>query len=208
VVDRETGSGTTARGTVVAPAVVERLACDAGVVALIEDEQGNVIDAGRKRRTVSTQLKRALAARDPQCRFPGCSNRAFLDAHHVVAWSDAGETNLDNLLRACTFHHDLLHDGYRCTIVDGTPVFSDRDGRPIAIVPERHRVVPIDRDVELHARRPCDAGRFSMPDVIGDLASAEADEHAAWLAQLSGGRLDDLVDEWQLATRDGDRLEA
>ena len=153
VVDRGTGSGKTAGGSIVAPAVVERLMCDAGVVDVVEDDHGNVIDVGRKHRTLSTKLKRALAARDPHCRFPGCSNRAFLDAHHVVPWSEDGETNLDNLVRTCTFHHDLLHDGYRCTFVGGAPVFADRDGRPISIVPERPRVTAIAREVDVRGDR-------------------------------------------------------
>ena len=37
-------------------------------------------------------------ARDPGCRFPGCGNRRFLDAHHIRHWARGGETRLDNLV--------------------------------------------------------------------------------------------------------------
>ena len=45
-------------------------------------------------------FRRALAARDRLCRFPGCQNRRC-DAHHVQHWADGGATALDNLVLLC-----------------------------------------------------------------------------------------------------------
>jgi hypothetical protein len=90
---------------------VRRLACDAETVVLVEDDAGQPLSVGRKTRTVSTAIKRALWARDGGCRFPGCGKRRFVDAHHIRHWSAGGETCLDNLLLLCTRHHQLVHEG-------------------------------------------------------------------------------------------------
>lgn len=90
---------------------VKRLLCDCSVVLVAEDADGNPLDVGRKQRTVSTQLKRALHARDRGCTFPGCSRTRYLDGHHVEHWINGGETNPGNMTLLCTHHHRLLHEG-------------------------------------------------------------------------------------------------
>jgi uncharacterized protein DUF222 len=62
---------------------VRRLACDASVVTLLEDAEGEPLNVGRKTRSIPPALRRALNARDRGCRFPGCSNTRYVDAHHV-----------------------------------------------------------------------------------------------------------------------------
>ncbi len=66
---------------------------------------------GRKQRTVTTALKRALWSRDRGCSFPGCHNTRYVDAHHIEHWANGGDTSLDNLTLLCTHHHTLLHEG-------------------------------------------------------------------------------------------------
>ena len=81
-----------------------RVACDAGLVELRHAADGEVLDVGRRTRTIPTALRRALQSRDrSQCQFPGCSSR-HCDAHHVVHWADGGETQLSNLVLVCRFH--------------------------------------------------------------------------------------------------------
>lgn len=50
---------------------VRRLACDASLVTVIENDQGEPLSVGRKTRTISPALRRALNARDRGCRYPG-----------------------------------------------------------------------------------------------------------------------------------------
>jgi len=88
-----------------------RLACDASVVALIEDENAEPLNVGRKTRTISAPLRRLLKARDKGCRFPGCANTRFIDAHHVEHWANGGETRPSNLVSLCSFHHHAVHEG-------------------------------------------------------------------------------------------------
>ncbi len=75
---------------------VRRIGCDSSIVTVIEDENGDPLNVGRKHRVVSPQLKRALSSRDKSCRYPSCSHKKWLDAHHVMHWADGGETSLAN----------------------------------------------------------------------------------------------------------------
>ena len=95
-----------------------RVACDASTVTMRHGSRGEILDVGRRTRTLSPALRRALAARDRQCRFPGCGNRRC-DAHHVEHWADGGRTALDNLVLLCRRHHRAVHEeGFRVTLDD------------------------------------------------------------------------------------------
>jgi hypothetical protein len=96
-----------------------RLACDAGVVEMRHDTEGEVLDVGRRRRTVPPAIRRALEYRDQGCRFPGCGCR-YTDAHHITHWANGGETKLDNLVLLCARHHRAVHEeGFRVELVVG-----------------------------------------------------------------------------------------
>lgn len=118
-----------------------RLACDAGIVEVEVNERGEPLSVGRRTRTIPAAIKRALLVRDKTCRFPGCSNRLFLDGHHIQHWADGGETKLDNLALICAFHHKSLHQhGYSIEVApDGALVFRDSFGEVIPATGERPR---------------------------------------------------------------------
>jgi len=109
--DGEGGRCELEEGPALAAEAVRRLACDAAVVEIEEDEHGTPLDIGRKTRTVPPALRRALQSRDRGCRFPGCTHTRYVDAHHVQHWADGGGTSLDNLLLLCRRHHRALHEG-------------------------------------------------------------------------------------------------
>ncbi len=73
-------------------------------------------------------MRRALKARDKNCRFPGCTHQHFIDGHHIKHWADDGETSLDNLVQLCRFHHRLVHEGgFACEKnQDGKVVFKNQ----------------------------------------------------------------------------------
>ena len=64
------------------------------------------------------------------------------DAHHVEHWADGGETNLDNLLLLCRFHHRALHEGGFRAVIDseGNSRFYTARGRPIVPAPRPPRL--------------------------------------------------------------------
>jgi hypothetical protein len=112
---------------------VKRLLCDCSLVTVLEDANGNPLNAGRKQRTVSTPLRRALHARDRGCTFPGCHRKRYVDGHHLKHWIDGGETARDNLTLLCTYHHRMLHEGGFSVVkeADETLRFVTADGRTI-----------------------------------------------------------------------------
>ena len=98
-------------GPSMAAETARRLACDASVVVLTENEDGEPLNVGRKTRTISAPLRRALNSRDKGCRFPGCANNRYMDAHHIDHWANGGETKPSNLVTLCRFHHRAVHEG-------------------------------------------------------------------------------------------------
>ena len=115
---------------------VRRLSCDSGLVRVIENEQGEPLDVGRKTRTIPPAIRRALNGRDGGCRFPGCTHRRYVDAHHVEHWADGGETKLSNLVTLCRWHHRLVHEGEILieTLSDGGWRFVHPDGRHFEVI--------------------------------------------------------------------------
>jgi Domain of unknown function (DUF222)/HNH endonuclease len=111
-----------------------RFACDSDIVGAVVDRHGDVLALGRTQRFVSRAQRRALMIRDQLCRFPGCARTRHLKAHHIVAWSRGGPTDLNNLILLCQAHHTAVHEGgmrierdsdpaggWRFLMPDGTP---------------------------------------------------------------------------------------
>ncbi|HTX29959.1 MAG TPA: DUF222 domain-containing protein [Solirubrobacteraceae bacterium] len=100
-------------GPAIAPETLRRLSCDGSIVRIIERD-GRPLSVGRRKRTISAPLRRALRSRDDGCRFPGCTHRRFLHAHHIQHWARGGPTDLENLVQLCSYHHRLVHEGGFC----------------------------------------------------------------------------------------------
>ena len=98
-------------GPALAAETARRLSCDASLVAIIENEQGEPLTVGRKTRTIPPAIRMALNSRDKGCPFPGCSFTRYVDGHHVKHWAHGGETSFSNLVTLCRFHHRLVHEG-------------------------------------------------------------------------------------------------
>ena len=137
--DRSAGCCEFEHGPSMAAETARRLSCDASVVALTESDDGDPLNVGRRTRTISASLRRALNARDRGCRFPGCANSRYLDAHHVEHWANGGETKPSNLVSLCRFHHHAVHEGgIRIEILDdGALRFVKPNGTAVdSIAPE------------------------------------------------------------------------
>jgi hypothetical protein len=139
-------------GPAVSAETARRLACDSSVVR-IDERDGAPLSVGRKTRSVPPSLRRALRARDGRCRFPGCENRRFVDAHHIEHWARGGDTAIDNLVLLCRRHHRLVHEGgYSVEVLsDGELEFRYPWGRPLPAVP---RPPPGDSGRLLDGNRP------------------------------------------------------
>jgi hypothetical protein len=117
-------------GPALALDTARRLACDATVVGIVEGDDGEPLDIGRKSRSIPPAIARALRARDGGCRYPGCDRTRYCEGHHIKHWANRGETKLKNLITLCGFHHRLVHEGgygLRRTD-DGVFIFTRPDG--------------------------------------------------------------------------------
>ena len=91
------------------PETVRRLLCDAGVSRIVTQGPSEILDVGRRTRTIPPAIRRALVVRDGGCTAPGCGRPSrWCDAHHIHHWADGGPTNLTLL---CRRHHRIAHEG-------------------------------------------------------------------------------------------------
>jgi hypothetical protein len=159
-------------GPAVAAETARRLACDASLVAFVEDAKGEPLNVGRKTRSIPPALQRALSARDKGCRFPGCTHKKYTDAHHIKHWAKGGETKMSNLVTLCRFHHRQVHEGQVVVQVldDGAIRFVQADGESF----------------EAESRM---GGDWRELQVVHDRAGILIDERTA-ATKWDGGRMD------------------
>jgi hypothetical protein len=124
-------------GPAISPAALRLIGCNATISTMVHDADGNVLAVGRRTRTPSPALRRAVRERDQyRCRFPGCESRR-VDLHHIRHWANGGPTARDNLLCLCRRHHKIVHDkGY---IITAGSQFHTRDGKLIPHSPSLPR---------------------------------------------------------------------
>ncbi|HEY2280428.1 MAG TPA: DUF222 domain-containing protein [Streptosporangiaceae bacterium] len=95
----------TEHGAMLTARQVLTLACRAEI-SVIRWKDGLPLSVGRRYRTETPALRRALAARDRGCRWPGCGLPAsWCTAHHIRPWKLGGATRLPNLVLLCFVHH-------------------------------------------------------------------------------------------------------
>jgi hypothetical protein len=66
----------------------------------------------RARRLHTTAQRQALSVACDTCAVAGCDRPfAWCEIHHANAWSRGGDTDLDNGIPLCGFHHNRAHEG-------------------------------------------------------------------------------------------------
>ena len=116
-----------ATGYPMSPSAVRHMLCDSEIIPAVLNGRSQVLDVGRSQRLFNKAIRQAITVRDRGCAFPGCDRPpAFCDAHHVKWWErDCGETNFDNGVLLCGYHHSEIHKNEWQIIMaaDGTPEF-------------------------------------------------------------------------------------
>jgi Domain of unknown function (DUF222)/HNH endonuclease len=88
---------------------LQAILCDAEAEVIARDGDGRYMDYGRRHRTAPPGLKRALLAKyNHMCGADSCDSRHRLQVHHLTPWSDGGQTNQDELVVLCWFHHQVV----------------------------------------------------------------------------------------------------
>ena len=171
-----------------------RVACDAGLVVLRHGADGEVLDVGRRTRTVPSALRRAVQSRDHgQCQFPGCDSRRC-DAHHIEHWAEGGATRLQNLISLCRFHHRAVHEqGFQVVAgdADGQFRFLRPDGDPLPAEPPvpRWEGAPLaPTDARLAAAGITIGPDTATPEWYGESLNLAAALDALWEAPATATR--------------------
>ncbi len=117
------GLATTAHGDLIPVIRILDLAGEAQTMSVQLDPRGGVMNYGRTKRIVPPEMRRAIAARDRGCTFPGCDRPpAWTEAHHFLGWLDGGETSIENCGLVCGFHHrEFQRRGWLSVMLDGLP---------------------------------------------------------------------------------------
>ena len=121
-----TGTAETSHGDLIAVREILNQAADTAVIPVVLSDTGGILAYGRARRLASCEQRRALAARDRGCSFPGLHPAAGLvPSPPVIAYADGGPTALDNLTLLCGYHHRHFEAlGWNCHINDGIPLWT------------------------------------------------------------------------------------
>ena len=139
------------------------LAGDAELIPLLFDRahSDRQLILGRTKRLANRAQRRALAARDGGCCFPGCDRPAsWAEVHHLIEWVPDGNTDLDNLCLLCPFHHrEFGRRGWQVEMTDGLPHWIpprwlDPDQRPRVNTAHHLPVIVFDPGGTLAAQRP------------------------------------------------------
>ncbi len=109
---KDTGRLPLLEGKPISVARARLLACEAGVIpSVFNYKTGEAIELGRALRLPNVALRRKLELEQPGgCAWTGCSLPvAWTEAHHITHWADGGDTNAENLILLCRFHHGRIH---------------------------------------------------------------------------------------------------
>jgi hypothetical protein len=88
---------------------LEAVLCNAVVEVTGRAEGGTPMRYGRTQRTAPPALARAVLYRDGlRCAADGCDSRYRLQIHHINSWAQGGETNPEDLIALCWFHHQVV----------------------------------------------------------------------------------------------------
>jgi hypothetical protein len=120
------------RAGLVDRATTARWVCEGDVqVTEVGHDDHDDLRLGRKIRLANRSQRRALRIRDGGCVFPGCSvDPSHCVAHHVRWWEWGGETDIDNLVLVCRFHHKAIHQrGFVMTREHGQVTVTRPDGQ-------------------------------------------------------------------------------
>ena len=111
-------------GGPVAPESLRMLCCDAAVVPVVMNGQGQPLDVGRATRTIPDGLRRAVAAEMADAHTPDMAARLLVRGPPPDAVGARRPDEISNLAMLCRVHHRQVHSTeWMVRIRDGLPEF-------------------------------------------------------------------------------------
>lgn len=197
--------GSRAQQTMLAPAVVRQLACDADIIPVVLGSDGEVLDIGRAVRLFTRGQRRALWHRDKCCTYPGCDAPAsWSQAHHLIHWADGGPSDLSYGALLCQAHHTLVHT--RRLIATVHP--PDADGRCVTwdLTPGSYDLALPGRLAAIRAARATQ--RATAEQRAAERVRLDTGPPERWMVEPSDDVLALWVDEWIAEREAFERLDA
>ncbi|WP_251857564.1 HNH endonuclease signature motif containing protein [Herbiconiux sp. L3-i23] len=110
---------------VVSAATARRAMQCANIIAVVLDGVEQPLRLGSTERFFTPGQRRAMAARDGGCVWPGCTAPPrWCDAAHIEPWSATKCTDIENGVLLCHFHHRRFdEDGWQLERRDNVPWF-------------------------------------------------------------------------------------
>ena len=113
--------GTLMSGQLIGPNSLEEILCSGTIEAISVTDDGKPLNAGRRTAKIPGRLRKFVIGRDGCCCAEGCTSRYRLQAHHRVHWAEGGDTDADNLVTLCWFHHHVVIHQRGYTITQDSP---------------------------------------------------------------------------------------
>ncbi|MDH5420702.1 MAG: HNH endonuclease [Acidimicrobiia bacterium] len=113
--------GTLMSGQLIGPNTLEEILCNGTIEAISVTDDGKPLNAGRRTAKIPGRLRKFVIGRDGGCCADGCTSRYRLQAHHRIHWADGGNTDADNLITLCWFHHHVVIHQRGFTITPDSP---------------------------------------------------------------------------------------
>jgi len=155
-VDDERGATRFSNGVALPTAIRDYLTCDTTCQPVWETDN-TPIGVGRTQRTIPTRLRNLITYRDQGCQVPGCT-AIHVQIHHIVHWTNGGETEPENLISLCARHHRAHHLGLIGITGNANQpdsmVFADHHGNPINTTPKPIITPPTPASPELRYEHP------------------------------------------------------
>jgi Domain of unknown function (DUF222)/HNH endonuclease len=101
-------------GMPISAKALRRIASDAEITPILLSSSGDPLHVGRKYRTATLKMRKALAERDRRCVWPGCDRPPEqAQADHVRPWAQGGKTDIEQMRLLCGVHNRRLTRGWR-----------------------------------------------------------------------------------------------
>ena len=98
-------------GESISPGQARRLACEARIIPAVLGGKSEVLDLGRAKRLGSEAQRIVKTIEAGGCQVDGCdAPPGMTHLHHNTRWADGGNTNIDDLIMICPWHHARAHD--------------------------------------------------------------------------------------------------
>jgi hypothetical protein len=127
-------------GTPLSTATLATLACNAEIVPVLTDPDGNPLDVGDTQYAFPAKQRTAIIDRDQHCSYPHCqAPPSWCDVHHIDPARCGGPTAVTNGTLLCGRHHRHVHHLHQhARLIDGQITWDHLTADPLPATPGPH----------------------------------------------------------------------